>query len=199
MNRLPNGDALYGDDFWFNEAFLLLLVVLCPVAGWLEITSQGKLLLGYSLILMSIAAAVALISATRRTYLFSPSSGSMSWEIRSLFGRRSGVVPFRDISVTVEAAGGRSPLTALSSLGLRGVHAYSLMIATPALRECIWSSFQNDANDALREASQLRLLLGQSSESLMADSVAYMESDGNLAGAVAFQREAAPLHESAKV
>jgi hypothetical protein len=192
MNRLPNGDALYSDDFWFNEAFLLLLVVLGPVAGWLEITRQGKLLLGYSLIAMAIVSAAALIAASRRTYLFSPSSSSMSWETRSLFGRRSGVVPFSDIAVTVEAGNGRSPVASLSRWGLRGAYAYNLMIATPTWRTCIWSSFRNDAKDALSEASKLRSLLGQSSETLMADSVAHMERAGNLAGALAFQREAAP-------
>jgi hypothetical protein len=73
------------------------------------------------------------------------------------------------------------------------------MIATPIWRACIWSSFQNDAKDALREASQLRGLLGQSVETLSAESVAQMKRDGNLAGALAFQREAAPQPESAKV
>ena len=189
MKRLSNGDVLYRDDFWFNQLFFVILIVLCVPAAWFEI-GHGRLLVGSSLIGLAVIAALSLITASRRSYLFSPSKALVMRTEQSLFKRVEDSAAFADVALTVQARP-QPPRTGwLANLGIRGTHEYDLLLVTPAWRAVIWTSFQNDADNALREAKSLRAVLGQNPYSILEESVTQMLLDGNPGGALLFQREA---------
>ena len=178
MRRFPNGSVLYDDSPWFLEIALLVFAAALGVAGWRLLSEHPPAYLMAGLLFIFVAiCVVGMLFQQHRTFYFDPSIATMRWRSRGLFGSSAGEVAFKDLKVAVdESAAGEAP-------------TYRVMLTTPAGAMPLTQAYVGDLHGIEQRAAEIRALLGQTSDSLRADSVEQMAKSGNTIGAVAMLRE----------
>jgi hypothetical protein len=178
MKRFPDGSVLYEDSPWFLEIALFGFAGALGAAIWRILTQHPP---EYVMaVLLSIFVAICILGMLvqqYRTFLFDPSVATMRWTARGLFGRSSGEVAYKDIQVGVDtSAAGQTP-------------TYRVMLTTPTGSMPLVQGYVSDRTGVEKKAEELRALLGQTSDSLQADSIQQMVQTGNKIGVVAMLRD----------
>jgi len=174
MNIEPSGLGVerYVDSPLFIDIVLGLIGIALGFGAWSQyIVPDHNLILVGGLIIGALLCLASIFAQKRRTFAFDTTSRTLTWTSSGFKEHTGGAVDFNDVRITLD------PSVDQTHSG------YRVMINTPQGSWPLTTGY--DANDKKLQgkATQLRTLLGQSSDTLLDDSVAELKKQGNLISA----------------
>jgi hypothetical protein len=174
MNIEPSGLGVqrYVDSPIFIDIVLGLFGFALGFGAWLQYTVPDRnLLVVGGLAIGALLCLVSIFAQKRRTFTFDSTTRKLSWTSGGFRQHTGGTVDFNDVRITLDPSIGQT------------YTSYRVMINTPQGSWPLTTGY--DANDkkVQAKATQLRTLMGQSSETLIDDSVTELKKQGNLISA----------------
>ncbi|HET9341314.1 MAG TPA: hypothetical protein VFO25_00115 [Candidatus Eremiobacteraceae bacterium] len=166
------GVQRYVDSPVFIDIVLALFGFALAFGAWSKyIEPDHNLIVVGGLIVGALLCLVSIFAQKRRTFAFDATARKLEWTSHGLRERTGGTVDFNDVRITLD------PSIDESHKG------YRIMINTPQGSWPLTTGYDANEKNVEAKATQLRSLLGQSSETLLDDSVAELKKQGNLLSA----------------
>lgn len=189
MDYNPNDKAQrrYVDSPVFADIAMSLFAVVLAIATWSSFQQASpQYVAGGIMGFFTVVLVFGVLTQKRRAFTFDKTTQTMSWTSRGLRENASGSVAFKDISIT------------LDSMQDERATLYRVMIETPEGTWPLTNAYTSGLKRIEATANEIRTLLGQSSDSLIDDSVAQLEQQKNMisAATLAGQQTGAPAPEA---
>jgi len=166
------GVQRYVDSPVFIDIILLMFGFALGFGAWSKyIEPDHNLIVVGGLVLGALLCVVSTFAQKRRTFEFDTTSRKLEWTSSGLRERTGGTVDFNDVHITLDPS-------------IDETHkGYRIMINTPQGSWPLATGYDSNDKKVEAKAVQLRAVLGQTSDTLLDDSVAELKKQGNLISA----------------
>lgn len=162
------GVQRYVDSPVFIDIILAMFGFALGFGAWSKyIETDHNVIVVGGLVIGALLCLALIFAQKRRTFAFDTTSRKLEWTSHGVREHTGGTVDFNDVRITLD-------------LSIDESHkGYRIMINTPQGSWPLTTGYDSNEKKVEAKATQLRALLGQSSETLLDDSVAELKKQGN--------------------